>query len=123
MLYAQQIGLPLKRAQKGYWAALPRSTGAPNLPTWGCPGGWPVRAAGFRPRHHVAPGPLRRPTNLHVVDEAHFSTGPLSELDQVSEFIFVGAAHHDGVYLQRPKTCLTGSLDPAEHRCVGVPSS
>jgi hypothetical protein len=42
---------------------------------------------------------------------------------QVSEFIFVGAAHHDGVYLQRPKACLTGGLDPAEHRRVGVPSS
>ena len=37
-----------------------------------------------------------------VFDEAHFSTGPLSELDQVSEFIFVGAAHHDGVYLHMP---------------------
>lgn len=75
------------------------------------------------PRNHLAPGPLRRPAHIHVFDEAHFSTGPLSELDQVSEFIFVGAAHHDGVYLQRPKACLTGGLDPAEHRCVGVPSS
>src|ERR1700693_3702231 len=40
------------------------------------------RVQDLRPRNHLAPGPLRRPTNIHVFDEAHFSTGPLSELDR-----------------------------------------
>ena len=50
-------------------------------------------------------------------------TGVLLDAGEVDDLVVVDAAHHDGIDLDGREACLTGGLDPAEHRlgAVGEP--
>src|SRR3989449_1771127 len=69
--------------------------------------------------HDLVPGPARRATHVHVLDEPYFGVVGAGELDQIGQLVVVESADHDRVELEPREARLPRRRDALEY--VGVP--